>query len=282
MYADVKAPPILTSGELSSSVTTDADGKTKSWVKIGRTGDPMFRYEVRLQESGGDAIYFKSEEIPCTVPNLKENQAYNVALRQIHRKSGVKSDFSTDYSYTTAKDTTAPGVPTGLAVVGTYKRISFAWSNPTASDLRSVELYRKVDAGDYAHAWDGLAESWIDEERLNGVVVYAKLRGVDRSGNASAFCTAVSGTVVKLPILTGSAAWSPGTIPAATHVYCNVTVTGCTAAYSATATFSEGLNGCTLTAAAGVDVVVADMYNATVGDIIVASGTVSVTAYPPE
>jgi hypothetical protein len=282
MYAAVKAPLILTSGELSSGVTTDADGKTKSWVKVNRTGNAMFKYEVRVQEAGGDAKYFKSEEIPVTLSGLKENQAYNLALRQIHRKSGVKSDFSTDYSYTTAKDTTAPAVPTGLAVTGTNRRISWTWTNPTTSDFWKAEVYRKVGAADYAVAPTGLTEDFIDEERVNGTVVYLKVRSIDRSGNASEFCTPVSGTVVKLTVLTGTAAWAPGTIVSMTHAFCDVTVTGCTTDYTAEASFSESLNGCSIAAVAYADKVTADIYNGTVGDVAISPGTVNVTAYPPD
>ncbi len=280
MYSKPKTPSILTSGEMSSGVYRDSDGKQKSWVKIDRASKSIFQYEVRTYITADDPTYHSFKDLPCKLLDLKTNQAYEVAIKQIHRKTGMGSPFSTDYSYTTAKDTTAPSVPTGLVIVGEFHRISIAWENPTASDLRSVEVYRKVAAEDYSYAWEGLTESFIDVERNHGTVVAFKIRSEDRSGNKSDFTEEVSGTVNIPSSVTTNASWAPGTIVNGGSASIEVAMAGVQASYLAIATFSESLQGCTLSAVAGEDKVIVTITNNTGSDKIFTVGTVTVWAYP--
>jgi fibronectin type 3 domain-containing protein len=95
-------------------------------------------------------------------------------------------------------DETAPAVPTGLqAVVGSDLKVVLTWTDPTASDLSSVKVYRTKGTATEAlltTVTKGL-ETYTDSDVIAGDIVKYAITSVDASGNESAKTAQVEVTV---------------------------------------------------------------------------------------
>ncbi|MFZ4411127.1 MAG: hypothetical protein ACOYOH_27545 [Paracraurococcus sp.] len=123
--------------------------------------------------------------------------AYDARVRAV---AGLaRSAWTSITSASGAADTTAPGAPTGMSVLGIQRGYSIRWTNPGDSDLDRVELWQADYVGDTYHK---VAETKASVATVNGFspgdVRYFAVKAIDRSGNASALVYAGTATVPRL------------------------------------------------------------------------------------
>ena len=182
--------------------TTDlaADGTIIPALKISWTAsvDGFIEfYEVEVVEvvndveQDGTTIFNTTTLTEILVVGLNNAKSYNIKVRAVN-VIGVKSaDLTNTDVFVMQGDTTAPGVPTGVAANGGYKLITVTWSNPTDADLSHVEVQRYTGS-----AWETIAsvsgEAFSDFVGTFNTTKQYRVRAVDFSGNASAYTSSVS------------------------------------------------------------------------------------------
>lgn len=131
---------------------------------------------------------------------------------------GNRSAFAATVTHTTVGDAVAPPVPNAVSVIAGFRGFAASWSGGDAADLAYYEL-RYAQAVAAPDATDG---AWtVQRVKANvafvgglnvlGDIYWVEVRGVDLSGNVSAWSTAVS----IRPSLIGSADLGVNSISAA-------------------------------------------------------------------
>lgn len=88
---------------------------------------------------------------------------------------------------------TAPGTPTGLAVIETgFTSLTLTWD--TSNGATGYKLYRSTSAsGSYTEVYSGAAEDYVDSDLGYAATYYYRVSAVN-SGGESAPCASESGT----------------------------------------------------------------------------------------
>jgi hypothetical protein len=153
--------------------------------------------EVQWQLDG--AASWNSAVIPVptgrfVIAPVKDGDEYHVRLRAV--AGLVRSAWTTAVTATGAADATAPGVPTGLAGVGVARGAALHWTNPGDDDLAGVEVWELAETTGavWTRVVDTLAEGYTRFGLAPAEARQFKLRAYDRTGNLSAFCTAIEVT----------------------------------------------------------------------------------------
>ena len=199
--------PAPTSLSLTQGVTIEEDGTSVSRLVVNWTASAsafVTAYIVELSPSGFDSTQVRistpdasgSDVTTLLVPNAYTVQ-YTVMVRA-ENDAGVRSSALTG-TITITGDTTAPSAPTSASATGAYRSIVVGWTNPSDTDFAAVDVYRAASGEPYTrvasvggvYSADG---KYVDAGLPDGVTRYYKLKAIDRSGNASAFTTAVNGT----------------------------------------------------------------------------------------
>jgi hypothetical protein len=198
----VAAPTNL---QLEETTSLAADGTVLPALKISWTASVdgfVEFYEVEVIElSGGveqsDTTIFNTTTLTeIFIVGLRTPSVeYRVKVRAVNL-IGVKSaDLSNSTALVLQGDTTAPSAPTSVTATGTYKAIIVTWTNPTASDLKEIEIYRSdTSNGTYSKIAVVTGESYTDQVLTFGTTKYYKTKAVDFSGNKSGFSNSDSGT----------------------------------------------------------------------------------------
>jgi hypothetical protein len=92
-------------------------------------------------------------------------------------------------------DTTAPAVPTGLAVSTGNSELTINWSANTETDLAGYNLYRSTDDVTFTKINTSTltGTSYVDTGLTNGTTYYYQLSALDTSNNESTKTASVSG-----------------------------------------------------------------------------------------
>ena len=197
-------PPGQVAGlTLTTSTETLAGGSVQVKLKATWTAntEPDISYyepEIKLT-SGGDATYIGYQ----TATNSYEwvvtaGTSYTVRVRAAD-KSDNKGVYSTAVAITSGTDSVAPGIPTALTAIATFKNIFLSWTNTngaTDTDLRAVEIWEATtnssgSANKIAtvNAVKGAPGAFTRSGITNGTTYYYFLKSVDTSNNTSAFTT---------------------------------------------------------------------------------------------
>jgi len=120
--------------------------------------------------------------------------AYDVRVR-FENVNSVLGAYDTESNYTVSSDTTAPATPTGLAATGTLESITLDWDDNTEDDLSHYEVWRHTSnsSGSATKIANTFASRFVDTLPSGTTTYYYWLKAVDRTGNASAFTSSVSG-----------------------------------------------------------------------------------------
>lgn len=199
--------PAPTSLSLTQGVTIEEDGTSVSRLVVNWTASAsafVTAYIVELSPSGFDSTQVRistpdasgSDVTTLLVPNAYTVQ-YTVSVRA-ENDAGVRSSALTG-TITISGDTTAPSAPTSVSATGAYRSIIVAWTNPSDTDFAAVDVYRAASGEPYTRVASvggvyGAEGKYVDAGLADGATRYYKLKAIDRSGNASAFTTAVNGT----------------------------------------------------------------------------------------
>jgi Putative phage tail protein len=93
-------------------------------------------------------------------------------------------------SETGAVDSTAPGVPSSLTVLGVLRGFSLRWIKATDSDLAVTEVWAN-DTGTWFQLGETAGNTYQRQGLVAGDTASFKVRSRDQSGNLSAFSSAV-------------------------------------------------------------------------------------------
>lgn len=128
--------------------------------------------------------------------DVRIGTSYNVRL-YAQSFFNTSSTYTAVSSITPAKDTTAPGIPTGLtAVVGTGRAVSLDWNDNTEPDFSEYGIYRftsPVTASAVKIA-EVRASRFVDTDVTIGTTYYYWLNAYDTVENVSGFTNYVQAT----------------------------------------------------------------------------------------
>jgi chitodextrinase len=189
---DTTAPSVPTGLALDGSVTsTSAKLKwTASTDDTAVAGYRVFRDGVQVAQTTATSATFS---------DLTPGGTYRFTVRAYDAAGNVSAD-SAALSVTTPKpDTTAPSVPTGLAVVGTPTQTGAQISWTASSDDTAVVGYRVFRDGTQVAQTSATSATFSD---LTADTTYRfTVRAYDAAGNVSADSAALSVTTAK-PVVT--------------------------------------------------------------------------------
>lgn len=128
-----------------------------------------------------------------TVRSVQAGQDYRVRVRPV--AGLVRGPWSSATVATSAPDTTAPATPTSLTATGIIRGVALRWTNPTASDFSKVEIQEGSTAtGPWGKIGETPSDFFTRTNLTPGSSAWFRVRALDRSGNASAYSSAILGT----------------------------------------------------------------------------------------
>ncbi|MDP8268265.1 MAG: hypothetical protein P9L97_06000 [Candidatus Tenebribacter davisii] len=128
------------------------------------------------------------------------NTSYGIRIRSVDIR-GNFFDWSTEFPITSAYDTTAPAVPTGLTATSSWASIVLTWTITDVADLSHFVIYRRTVnsspgsayvIGQIAKSISGTASMYIDSPPTSDSYYYW-VRSVDRTGNTSTYSASAIG-----------------------------------------------------------------------------------------
>jgi hypothetical protein len=104
-------------------------------------------------------------------------------------------------TFTAEADTTAPAVPTSVAVDAGYRSNVVKWTNPTDDDFKEVDVYVNTtdNSGTATKLGSTAGTSFTHAGLAQNVTRYYWVKSKDFTGNASAFSTGANGTTLADP-----------------------------------------------------------------------------------
>lgn len=205
------APPIAptnpTGLSLSSAVVIDNDGHAlvQLLITLVQPASATLRHTVVvLTPPTGSAvkIVIPKGQTTASVQGVQGNAAYG-AVATSFDTFGLESAASNTATHTTTGDSTAPGVPTGLAALGAIRGLFVSWTAVAATDLSHYDLAVSSDGGATYPTVYKVKTVMASITQLLAQAYFVKVRAVDLSGNASAYSAPVNATS---RLVTGGAA----------------------------------------------------------------------------
>jgi hypothetical protein len=116
------------------------------------------------------------------------------AVARAYDVYGNVSAATAAVNHTTAYDTVAPAVPTGLTVVAGIKNVLVGFTGVADSDLDHYDIAVSTNGGStFPNVYSSKTTIAAITELVVGTTYTIKVRAVDRSGNASAYTSTASG-----------------------------------------------------------------------------------------
>lgn len=193
-------PPSVPTGLALASVLADGGGATLQATWTASAEADFADYEVRIRQGAGNHVSARTaiNRQEWTVPR---GTLFYVSLRAADRLGNL-SAWSAEVSHTTAIDTVAPAVPTGLAVSAGFEVLWLNWTANADADFSHYGIYESttttapgVDAAPtFVTQANALARTGLEA----GVTRHYWIRAFDTSGNKSAWSARVPGTTTAL------------------------------------------------------------------------------------
>ena len=186
---------------LTAGTNIKSDGTTATYIDAGWTApaDVYFDYfEVTITPSGGSANSFTTKESTHRFINTDDDLLHSISVRS-YNTLGRKSEAITA-GVTTGIDEEAPAEPTGFNVTGELHQILLSWVNPTDDDFDKVRIKSSTqnDESTSIVIAELKGDSYIDSGYTGVVTKYYWVQSIDRTGNASNYVYAGTGTTTKL------------------------------------------------------------------------------------
>lgn len=197
-YPDTNLPDPFTVGTISNITITEtttlgSDGTVipTGLIQWDTAYDKLVnQYEIQYKLTSEADTEFKS--IFTSVPkyefyNAEVGTSVTIRIRAINSLN-VKGAFTTA-TFTINGDQAAPNAPTGLVATFGIKNIRLDWVNPSASDLKVVDVYRHTSnsSGSASKIASIDGESFVDQNITEDVTYYYWLKARDYSDNVSGF-----------------------------------------------------------------------------------------------
>ena len=197
-YPDTNLPDPFTVGVVSNITVTEtttlgSDGTVipTGLIEWDVSYDRLVnQYEIQYKLTSEADTEFKS--IFTSVPkyefyNAEVGVSVTIRIRAINSLN-VKGAFTTA-TFTVNGDQTAPNAPTGLVATAGIKNIRLDWTNPSATDLKIIDVYRHTSnsSGSASKIASINGESFVDQNIADAITYYYWLKAKDYSDNASSF-----------------------------------------------------------------------------------------------
>lgn len=197
-YPDTSLPDPFTVGTVSNITITETttlgeDGTVipTGFIQWDASYDNLVNnYELQYKLTSEADSEFKS-----LFSSLNKYEFYNaevgvsvtIRIRAINSLN-VKGAFTTA-TFTINGDTTAPNAPTGLVATAGIKNIRLDWTNPSAKDLKIIDVYRHTSnsSGSASKIASINSESFVDQNIAADTTYYYWLKAADYSENVSGF-----------------------------------------------------------------------------------------------
>jgi chitodextrinase len=189
------AVAVISTTELDLSWNASTDPTVANETRSGLSGYKVYKDGSLLATLGVVTTYSATGLTPGTL--------YSFRVLAFDAAGNASAQCTAVTKTTTALDTTAPNVPTGLAVaVISTTELDLSWNaatDPTVagaltSGLAGYEVYKDGSLLDTL----GLVTSYSATGLTAGTLYSFRVRAFDADGNASAQCTAVTGTTLAL------------------------------------------------------------------------------------
>lgn len=114
------------------------------------------------------------------------------------------SEWSSVVTHVAAAVTIPPAIPTAITLSSGFGSMAVSWTNPTATDLSKIEVYRRktnapTEAETLVASVPAPMSSYFDSGLTIGGQYMYRLRAVNRSGLTSGYSVGVSATVLGIP-----------------------------------------------------------------------------------
>ena len=197
-YPDSNLPNPFTVGVVSNITVTEtttlgSDGTVipTGLIEWDASYDKLVnQYEIQYKLTSEADTEFKS--IVTSVPkyefyNAEVGISVTIRIRAINSLN-VKGAF-TSTTFTVNGDQAAPNAPTGLVATAGIKNIRLDWTNPSATDLKIIDVYRHTSnsSGSASKIASINGESFVDQNITDGITYYYWLKAADYSENVSGF-----------------------------------------------------------------------------------------------
>ena len=197
-YPDTSLPDPFTVGTVSNITITETTtlGEDGTVIPTGLIqwdasyDNLVNNYELQYKLTSEADSEFKS-----LLSSLNKYEFYNaevgvsvtIRIRAINSLN-VKGAFTTA-TFTINGDTTAPNAPTGLVATAGINNIRLDWTNPSAKDLKIIDVYRHTSnsSGAASKIASINSESFVDQNIAADTTYYYWLKAADYSENVSGF-----------------------------------------------------------------------------------------------
>ncbi len=204
---DTTPPGVPTAVNLSSTSVTNSAGNPYARISATWTApsdSDLAGFDVEVTESGFTVID-RARANAWSREGLA-GRSYSIRVRAVDLAGNV-SGWTVSQSVTGAGDTTAPAAPTGFTVNASLGALFLAWTNATAGDLASVEVWESTGSNSASAtriatvaAQSGAAGSYTRGGLSAGNTRFYWLKSVDTSGNVSGFSSPATGTIPSVPV----------------------------------------------------------------------------------
>jgi fibronectin type III domain protein len=159
-------------------------------------------YGLRIRK--GSETRYQHVDVPkgntsTKIPSLQPNTSYGVQVLA-YDTFGNYSAYSTEITIVTARDSSAPGVPTNPRASISLRTITWAWNAVAAADFAYYEAQVSdvINFANILHVETGDSVSFAWQGPAYGATYYMRVRSVDVSGNTSAYTSTVTATTAAL------------------------------------------------------------------------------------
>lgn len=197
-YPDTNLPDPFTVGVVSNITVTETTtlGSDGTVIPTGLIAwDTAYdrlvnQYEIQYKLTSEADTEFKSIVTSVTkyeFYNAEVGTSVTIRIRAINSLN-VKGAFTTT-TFTVNGDQTAPNAPTGIVATAGIKNIRVDWNNPSATDLKIIDVYRHTSnsSGSASKIASINGESFVDQNITDGITYYYWLKAKDYSDNSSGF-----------------------------------------------------------------------------------------------
>jgi len=159
--------------------------------------ETLKRYEIQYRKDGATEwqVWPASVDPRVFIKPVVFDLTYDVRVRAVN-DFGSYSDWTPVEQVVIDKDTTAPGLATGVAVTGGAKQVTVSFTKPVDEDLRHFEVY--INTSDSIPGTPIMEHvAWTSQFIISGLLddtqYFVWLKSVDDAGNVSAATASVSG-----------------------------------------------------------------------------------------
>lgn len=206
---DLGPPTGFDATDINALSEVDPDGTVRAWFRVtisrvtGAVGyllayredtESNWSYLEVEQKASGNAVVVTPHIRPSPAGSGRTYVFKACTISKLNQLSSWTSEVNKD----AAKDTSAPGTPSGATATSLSNSVLIEWTKNTEGDLSHYEVYLNTvnDSGTATKIADCKTNYffWHIESSSDYVTQYFWVKAVDRSGNVSGFSTVVSAT----------------------------------------------------------------------------------------